>query len=253
MNARGERCRKRAVRGRFCLVHAGEQDMRLLGKKGGSRSPLTKLRKAADDSLREQARAVLARALAGEQVDKEQLAAARSLFSYRSDAPPVGEQGREQTGGKVVVLGDLIRVAVECGLVRAADGGAILVGDEIIKNADPSLPSREESQSRETWDPSPPATNEASERQAAELVGDAPPEFDDSAEARLRRRYGSDDGNYSWVESQEAVGETMLDALESAGVDPMATPELSFSAERGDTMGAVDATVLFAAPVPAGA
>jgi hypothetical protein len=62
--------------------------MQAIGRKGGSRSPLTKLRKEADEGLREQAREVLSRALAGEVVDKAQLDAARSLFAYRPTEAP---------------------------------------------------------------------------------------------------------------------------------------------------------------------
>lgn len=69
--------------------------MRELGRRGGSRSPLTKLRKEADDGLREQAREVLSRALAGESVDKPQLDAARSLFAFRPSEAPRGREGPE--------------------------------------------------------------------------------------------------------------------------------------------------------------
>jgi hypothetical protein len=62
--------------------------MRELGPKGGLVRPTTKLRKQVDDDLREQARAVISPALAGETVDKQQLDAARSLFRYRADQPP---------------------------------------------------------------------------------------------------------------------------------------------------------------------
>lgn len=68
---------------------------------------------------REQAREVLARALRGEQVDREQLAAARSLFSYRSDVPPAAERSQQSQGpAKLVTLGDLLRLAVECNVVE---------------------------------------------------------------------------------------------------------------------------------------
>jgi hypothetical protein len=82
----------------YCTVHDRErpQDMRELGRRGGLVSPQTKLRKAVDDDLREQARDVLSRALAGENVDMQQLDAARSLFSYRADQPPLSDP----TGGE---------------------------------------------------------------------------------------------------------------------------------------------------------
>lgn len=90
-NKRGERCSARAVERGLCAAHAGLVDMKAIGKKGGSRSPLTALRKAAagqDDELRELARDTLSKALRGEQVDKQQLDAARSLFSYRAAEAP---------------------------------------------------------------------------------------------------------------------------------------------------------------------
>jgi hypothetical protein len=202
LNKRGEPCQSRALTvDGLCAIHGGLVDPQVIGRKGGSAPKMTRLRKEADDGLREQARAVLARALAGEDVPKAALDSARSLFSYRPSVPLPGEQAREQTAGKVVVLGDLIRVAIECGLVRAADGGAILVGGEVIERVDPTLPSRQKSRPRETWDPSASATNESPEEQAAELVGDAPPpEYDESTAAKLTRRYGDDRAaGYRWT------------------------------------------------------
>jgi hypothetical protein len=88
-NVRGERCGKRAVRGRFCLVHAGAQNMVELGRRGGQVSPQARLREAVDDEIRGQARDVIKRGLAGDSsVTKMQLDAARSLFSYRAGSPP---------------------------------------------------------------------------------------------------------------------------------------------------------------------
>jgi hypothetical protein len=92
----GERCGARPVSGsNLCSMHAGIVDPKEIGRKGGSRSPLTRLRRQADDDLRELARETLAKALRGETVDKQQLDAARSLFSYRADAPPA----TDPTGG----------------------------------------------------------------------------------------------------------------------------------------------------------
>jgi plasmid stability protein len=95
--------------------------MRELGRRGGRTPKMTALRRAAadkDDSLREQAREVLARALAGDDVPKPALDSARSLFSYRADAPPVGEQPRDNpvglaSGRKVVGLADVLELAVD--------------------------------------------------------------------------------------------------------------------------------------------
>lgn len=107
------------MRDGFCTVHhpTEGQDMQALGRKGGRVSPLTKLRLEAVDELRASARDVLARVLRGEQVDREQLAAARSLFSYRSDAPPVAEKAQSQTAGKPFYLGDIINLAIEHGIL----------------------------------------------------------------------------------------------------------------------------------------
>jgi len=112
------------VKDGFCTAHhpTEGQDMRELGKRGGRTPKMTALRRAAaerDDSLREKARAVLERALAGEQVDKEPLAAARSLFSYRADAPPAqsSTSGDTQRGGEVYSIGDLLVVAIERGIL----------------------------------------------------------------------------------------------------------------------------------------
>src|SRR5712691_103866 len=89
----GERCKRPAASDNgLCHAHSGRQDMKALGRKGGLRSPLTRLRREADDNLREQARDVLARALRGEQVPKAALDSARSLFSYRADTPPADQQ-----------------------------------------------------------------------------------------------------------------------------------------------------------------
>jgi hypothetical protein len=85
--------------------------------RGGRAPKMTALRRAAaeqDDNLREQARRVLERALAGEDVPKSALDSARSLFSYRADAPPVDEQPRTgEGGGKIVGLTDLVEVMAE--------------------------------------------------------------------------------------------------------------------------------------------
>jgi hypothetical protein len=125
--ASGERCRKRAVRGRLCLVHAGVQSMVELGRKGGQVSPQTRLRKAADDDLRELARDTLAKALRGEDVDKQQLDAARSLFSYRADSPPAAErqdfpnsQPQLADGRPVTSLADVIRFGLEINALSPA-------------------------------------------------------------------------------------------------------------------------------------
>jgi plasmid stability protein len=125
-NKRGEPCSARAVTVEgFCAVHGGLVDPATIGRKGGKASKLTKLRRAVrqDDELREEARQVLARALRGEEVPKAALDSARSLFSYRSDVPPAGEQAARPTGpAKIIVLRDIVELAVQCGEVRAKGG-----------------------------------------------------------------------------------------------------------------------------------
>lgn len=117
--------------------------MEAIGRKGGSRSPLTKLRRQADYELREQARDVLARALRGEDVPKAALDSARSLFSYRADQPPARDPGDGDNAGPIIdghrptSLSDVLRFALSIGqgsepelvevcreVVAAADGGA---------------------------------------------------------------------------------------------------------------------------------
>jgi hypothetical protein len=121
-NKRGERCQARAIERGLCAVHSGRVNPAEIGRKGGSRSPQTKLRKAADDQLRELARKTLEKSLRGEEVAPQALAAAKSLFSYRADAPPAGEQARGQQGpAKVVGLIDVSLIACECRLY-SADG-----------------------------------------------------------------------------------------------------------------------------------
>jgi hypothetical protein len=114
-NKRGERCGARAVERGLCAAHASLVDMQAIGRKGGSRSPLTKLRKEADDGLREQAREVLSRALAGEAVDKAQLDAARSLFAFRPSEAPRGREGPElqHPGRCVFSIQQLVEQATE--------------------------------------------------------------------------------------------------------------------------------------------
>jgi len=123
-------------------VHAGEQNMCELGRKGGLVSPQTRLRKAADDDLREQAREVLAAALRGENVDREQLAAARSLFSYRVDAPPAGanEAMRSTTTAGIVTLGDVIQVALNCGMLAGRADGGVEVSGRVLRRAQAPAP-----------------------------------------------------------------------------------------------------------------
>src|SRR3954464_5333064 len=92
----GERCRAFAGSGGLCVLHADPGRAREIGRRGGSRSPLTKLRQVADDDLREEARTVMQRAMRGEDVPKTALDAARALFSYGSTKPHEAEQAPAQ-------------------------------------------------------------------------------------------------------------------------------------------------------------
>jgi hypothetical protein len=118
-NKRGERCKARAVERGLCAAHAGLVDMQAIGRKGGKVRPLTRLRARADDTLREQARDVLSRALSGDQVDKAQLDAARSLFSYRASEAPARDRERSEgvlvDGKRVTSLTDVVAFAAKIG------------------------------------------------------------------------------------------------------------------------------------------
>jgi hypothetical protein len=59
--------------------------MRELGRRGGRRSPIEKLRVAADDSLREKARKRLEQVLEGDD-EAAALRAATALYSYRAES-----------------------------------------------------------------------------------------------------------------------------------------------------------------------
>jgi hypothetical protein len=104
------------VKDGYCTTHhpTEGQDMRELGRRGGRVSPQTRLRKAADDELREQAREVLSKSLRGEKVDPQALAAAKSLFSYRASEAPRQSAHAEHDGRRMSVsLEDLFEVAAE--------------------------------------------------------------------------------------------------------------------------------------------
>ncbi len=112
----------------LCVVHSGRLNLREIGRLGGRTPKKTALRReaaGADDSLREQAREVLQRALAGEDVDKQQLDAARSLFSYRADSPPAERsQNGEYSGPRIdgrrpTSLADVLTFAAELDQVSA--------------------------------------------------------------------------------------------------------------------------------------
>jgi hypothetical protein len=88
----------RAVERGLCAIHSGRVDPAEIGRKGGSRSPLTKLRRevAADEAFRVKAKAALEDALDGDD-EKRRFEAAKSLYSFRAAAPPAGEQGADSS------------------------------------------------------------------------------------------------------------------------------------------------------------
>jgi hypothetical protein len=109
------------VKDGYCTAHhpTEGQDMRELGRRGGQARPNTKLRQAADDDLREKARAVLLEQLGGDD-ERRKFEAAKSLFSYRAAVPPAelergaASSGVSLSGGrKVVGLADLLELALE--------------------------------------------------------------------------------------------------------------------------------------------
>jgi hypothetical protein len=91
--------------------------MRELGRRGGLAKPETELRAALrdDESIREQARETIRRALAGdESISKTMLDAARSVFSFRSQVPPhEREATHERSVYQGVSLASVVRVACE--------------------------------------------------------------------------------------------------------------------------------------------
>jgi hypothetical protein len=112
-NKRGEPCGARAIERGLCAVHSGKVNPAEIGRRGGSRSPLTKLRRAADDELRDKAKAALVDALDGDD-EKRRFDAAKTLYSFRAAAPPAGEQARgQQSEGKPINLTDLFAPAAE--------------------------------------------------------------------------------------------------------------------------------------------
>jgi general stress protein YciG len=109
--------------GQLCHAHSGKANMAEIGRKGGLHSPLTKLRKALsgeeDEHVREQAKDVIKRGMAGDpSVTKLQLDAARSVFSYRAEVPAQErpEAQRQHQGGSFNLL-DLFRTCCERGII----------------------------------------------------------------------------------------------------------------------------------------
>jgi hypothetical protein len=128
-NRHGERCGRQASEGGLCIVHGAKQDMAALGRMGKGERRQTKLRKAADDDLREKARTALAEALEGDD-EKRRFEAAKSLFSYRAEAPPGPSPGQAGAIERAEVsLPAVVAILVDVGALEVRDG-EILVGGE---------------------------------------------------------------------------------------------------------------------------
>jgi len=124
--------------------------MRELGWKGGLVSPQTKLRKAADDDLREQAREVLARALRGEEVPKAALDSARSLYSFRAESPPLRDPELGEYDGPLmpdarrpIGLGDVLEFAMTANESTRAVAEAAIAQAQVAAEATPPKVSEE--------------------------------------------------------------------------------------------------------------
>lgn len=106
--------------------HSGKSNAREMGRKGGLVKEETPLRREAkeDDELREQARQTLRRALAGEDLLKACLDAARSLFSYRPEIPEREREAPQRDARQSVFsLVTIIAASVERGILQQLDLG----------------------------------------------------------------------------------------------------------------------------------
>jgi hypothetical protein len=134
----GAPCQAFAVEGTggLCSIHGGIVDPAKIGAKGGLHSPLTKLRKALsgedDEHVREQAKDVIRRGMAGDpSVTKMQLDAARSVFSFRAEVPPHErpEAATQHPGRGTFNLETLTRIACERHLFSQGSGVPVELED----------------------------------------------------------------------------------------------------------------------------
>jgi hypothetical protein len=95
-----------------------------IGRRGGRRSPLTRLRRAVrdDEELRAKAEAALEAALDGDD-EKRRFEAAKSLYSFRAAAPPAGEQARDQQDEARMHVGLFDVIGVACESKMLSSGG----------------------------------------------------------------------------------------------------------------------------------
>jgi hypothetical protein len=123
IKANGERCRTYAGKDGFCDIHAGRQDPRELGGKGGrgrTRSMLGITDEVADDVLRLKGKARL-EALLDSKDERTALSAARALYSYGPARPPTDEASIEWHADRPVEcydMGELLRKLWEVGVLR---------------------------------------------------------------------------------------------------------------------------------------
>ena len=219
-NRRGEPCGRRASADGYCPVHGGWLDMKAIGKLGGRRPKRAKA--SGDASLRQALRdeigvgklvAMIGAALES-QSPTERASAARLIVAELSEGPKAqgwtctchtapGEYcGQLEPHGyrsvpKTVGLADLLTTAIECGLVEVERGGVIVVDGKRVTRHE-ATPRPETAGSASQGFPSPPATLKSPEPDLAELVSDGAPQFDESADAKLARRFGRDPDAVSW-------------------------------------------------------
>jgi hypothetical protein len=121
-NRFGRPCGAKAVKDGRCAMHAGLSDAVKMGRAGGLKAPETQIRRALkeDDQVREQAKDVIRRGMAGDpSVTKTMLDAARSVFSFRAAQPP-----QEQAPPEREHLGGRFGIAATCSGSRSSTGSS---------------------------------------------------------------------------------------------------------------------------------
>jgi hypothetical protein len=125
------------------------------------------------------------------------------LFSYRAAVPPVEQQAREQQAGRMVYgLADLVEQAGELRLFSQFGGLDETTEREFVERmkarraqgwaADTATPPPPRPKSRKAADSGVPTAHGKPNGSEPLPVLDAPgPGFDESEEAKLRRRHGS--------------------------------------------------------------
>ena len=118
---------------------------------------MTKLRRevAADEALRVKAKAALEDALDGDD-ERRRFEAAKSLYSFRSAAPPAGEHhGGQIAGGKPVGILNVLAVAAEARLLSSAGGMTVDAERELVERLK-SRPGLEQVRAAVVAAPPPP-------------------------------------------------------------------------------------------------